>query len=149
VPERKRNAYAATPGYREEPWRQGHIATPPPSSPSNCAIPERQDRSNGEPQEERQKQSQEKPEQNRGERPFSSSKPATQGPCGTEYTLKDLFALAHIAGDRTGLRIAIACLPDQNQCIVTMAFGSKRCVQYQIEEVDVLGRPVSNNFGGP
>jgi hypothetical protein len=52
----------------------------------------------------------------------------------------NLFALARVAGGLTDLRIAIVCLPDQDQCIVTMAFVFICCLRYRIGEADVTDR---------
>lgn len=153
VPERKRSTYATTPGYREEPQARERAETPPPSSHAspNHTPPESdegcQEEPREEPQEESQEEHEEKPEQNRRDSLSPSPEPVPQSPYGTEYSLDDLFALARIAGDPTGLRIAIACLPDQDQCIVTMAFDSKRCLRYRVEEIDIVGRTVSNDYG--
>lgn len=65
----------------------------------------------------------------------------------SQYKLNDLYTLAHIAGDDTDRRIAIAYLPDEQQSVVTMRFDTRKRLGFRVEQIDVVGRPLVTAYG--
>jgi hypothetical protein len=68
-----------------------------------------------------------------------------QRPPRTRYTLETLVDLAHAVGDPTRGRIAIACLPDEQDRVVVMQFHPSYQVRYCVEELDVHGQTHIHN----
>jgi len=133
--ERTRTAYAATPGLREKPVQRTHINVPTTfaSHSSSAATPGGRSHT---------------AQRYRFDSRSSSPPPESYVLPGTLYSLDDLFSLAHIAEDFTDRRIAIACLPGQQDSVVTMKLTGTT-LRYRVEEIDVVGRKISTAAGKP
>jgi hypothetical protein len=145
IPERSRNTHAATPKYREEPQPKhkpkpkpkDRTEKPRPASPSPPLTPPPRAAT---PKPTRR--------DDYADEPLRSPSPVIETPLGALFPFENLYELVDLTGDASGRRIAIAYLPDEQDCVVTMVFDPARHqTQYRVEQIDVLGWPAANKYG--
>lgn len=136
IPERKRRAWHSTPGSREEPHQQHSKARE-----DEPAVKERQRSTYASTPGTRE-------EIHRSERaatPPTSPTPSDRSSSNihpgdpARYRIEQLLQLAELAGDTTGHRVAVACLPDHQGRVVTIGFDDTRRLIYTAENIDFRG----------
>jgi hypothetical protein len=146
VQERRRNTYATKPMFRED-FNQADTPHTPPH-PSHAATPEQAKAFEGkddvnvpapkrDPTSEHREEFEPHDDVDVQSRRYSLP---PQSPPPTPHTLENLVGLAHTVGDPTRGRVAIACLPEEQDRVVVMQFHPSYQVRYCVERFDVHGQ---------
>jgi hypothetical protein len=145
IPERHRNTYAAKPMFRKDFTKADTPHNSPPRSraanPEQRKAPEEKDGANMPPpkQAPTPEHHEEFEQHDNANVPSPPHAPTPESSPHTRYPLKSLIDLAHTVGDPTRGRVAIACLPYEQDRVVVMQFHPSYQVRYCVEQFDVRG----------